>query len=216
MPFNTAAKNAMLDALDESATQITHVAVWQLTDPGTGTNATGSEATGGSPAYARQAVTWGAAASELKANTNAITFDLPAGTYAFLCYFNAATGNTGNYRGFAPINGTIRGFFAVDTTLTNDQFLSPAHGLANGDRVMLFNTFGGALPTGVAEGTVYFVVNATTDAFKVSATSGGAAVDLTAVGAGEGYFEKIVPETFGSQGQLTVAIGGLVHDLTAI
>lgn len=217
MPFNTPAKNVMLDALDESNTQITHVAVWPLTDPGTGTNATGTEPTGGSPAYARQAVTWGAASGEAKSNTNAITIDLPAGTYGFLCFFNASTGNTNNYRGYLPINGgTARGFAAVDTTLANDQFLSPGHGLANGDRVLLYNVFGGALPTGVAEGTVYFVVNATTDTFKVSTTSGGTAVDLTAPGGGEIYFEKVVPEVFGSQGQLTIAAGALTLDLLGI
>jgi hypothetical protein len=216
VPFNTPAKNTMLDALDESATQITHVAVWQLADPGTGTNAAGTEATGGTPTYARQAVTWGAAASEVKQNTNALTFDVPAGTYGFLCFFNASTGNTGNFRGYVPINGTVRGFFSVDTTLANDQFLSPGHGLANGDRVMLFNVLGTALPTGVAEGTIYFVVSAATDTFKVSTTSGGAAVDLTGVGGGEGYFEKVIPETFASQGQLTVAVGALTLDLTGI
>lgn len=216
MPFNTAAKNVMLDALDESATQITHIGVGNLSDPGTGTNYAGTEATGGSPAYARQAVTWGAAASEIKQNTGALTFDVPAGTYGFLLFFNASTGNTGNFRGYAPINGTVRGFFSVDTTLTNDQFLSPGNGLANGDRVMLFNAFGTALPTGVAEGTVYFVVNVATDTFKVSTTLGGSAVDLTGVGGGEGYFEKVIPETFASQGQLTVAISALILDLTAI
>jgi hypothetical protein len=216
MPFNTTAKNEMLDALDESNSKITHVAAWTLTDPGTGTNATGTEANGGTPAYARQAVTWGVAAAELKQNTGALTIDVPAGTYGFLCFFNASTGNTNNYRGYAPINGTVRGVFAVDTTLTNDQFLSPGHGLANGDRVMLFNAFGTTLPTGVSEGTVYFVVSAATDTFKVSATSGGAAVDLTGVGGGEGYFEKVIPETFASQGQITVAVGALTLDLTGV
>jgi hypothetical protein len=216
VPFNTAAKNVMLDALDESATQITHVGVGNLSDPGTGTNYAGTEASGGSPAYARVAVTWGAAASEIKQNTNSMTIDVPAGTYGFFLFFNASTGNTGNYRGYAPINGTVKGFFTVDTTLTNDQFLSPAHGLSNTDRVMLFNAFGTALPTGVSEGTVYFVVNAATDTFKVSTTSGGAAVDLTAVGGGEGYFEKVIPETFASQGQLTIAASALTLDLTGI
>lgn len=216
MPFNTLAKHVMLDALDESATQITHVGVGNLSDPGTTTNYAGTEATGGSPAYARQAVTWGAAASEIKQNTGALTFDVPAGTYGFFLFFNASTGNTNNYRGYAPINGTVRGFFSVDTTLTNDQFFSPGNGLANGDRVMLFNAFGTALPTGVSEGTVYFVVNVATDTFKVSATLGGAAVDLTGVGGGEGYFEKVIPEVFASQGQLTIAISALTLDLTGV
>lgn len=216
MPFNTAAKNVMLDALDESATQITHVGVGNLTDPGTGTNYAGTEATGGSPAYARQAVTWGAAASELKQNTGALTFDLPSGTYGFLLFFNASTGNTGNYRGYAPINGTVQGVGAVDTTLTNDQILSPGHGLVDGDRVQLFNVFGTSLATGLTEGTVYFVVNSATNTFKVSTTSGGAAVDITALGGGEVYFQKVIPEVYGAQGQLTVAIGALTLDLTGV
>lgn len=216
MPLNDASKNAMLDALDESVTQITHVAVWQLTDPGTGTNATGTEAVGGAPAYARQAVTWGAAAAGVKSNTGALTFDVPAGTYGFLCFFNASSGNTNNYRGYAPINGTIRGFATVDTTLANDQFLSPSHGLSNDNRVMLFNVFGTALPTGAAEGTVYFVVSAATDTFKISTTQGGAAVDLTAIGGGECYFEKVIPEVFASQGQITVAASALTLDLTGV
>ena len=41
-------------------------------------------------------------------------------------------------------------------------------------------------------------------------------MDLTGVGGGEGYFEKVIPETFASQGQLTVAVGGLTLDATAI
>lgn len=214
MPLNNTAIHAALDALDESVTQITHIGLHTLTDPGTGTNAGAGEATGGSPAYARQAVTWGAAASLVKSNTGTLTFDVPAGTYAFFTMWNASTGNTSNYRGHIPFGGAsaIKGFFSVDTTLTNDQFLSPGHGMSNTDRVMLFDVFGAALPTGVSEGTIYFVVNAATDTFKVSTTSGGAAVDLTAVGGGEGYFQRVIPEVFGAQGQITVAAAALVLD----
>lgn len=214
MPFNDAAKNAALDALDESATQITHIGVHTLTDPGTGTNANSGEATGGSPAYARVAVTWGAAASGQKANTGALAIDVPSGTYAFFTYFNASTGNTGNYRGYAPFGGAsaLKGFFSVDTTLANDQLFSVGHGMSDGDRVMVFNVFAESLPTGLTEGTVYFVVSSATNTFKVSATSGGAAVDITAAGGGEGFWQRVVPETFASQGQVTAAIGALVLD----
>jgi hypothetical protein len=219
MPFNTAAKHVMLDALDESVTQITHIGVLAFgTDPGTGTNHAGVEATGGTPAYARQAVTWGAAAGEVKSNTGALTFDVPAGTWGYLGYFNAVTGNTGNYRGYGLMGGAtpLKGVAAVDTTLTNDQLLSPGHGLANTDRVILYNLFGTALATGLTEGTAYFVVNATADTFKVSLTSGGAAVDITALGGGEVYFERVVPETNAAQGQITVAVGQLILDLTGV
>lgn len=221
MPFNDAAKNSALDALDEVAAAptifVTHVGVHTLADPGTGTNASGTEATGGTPAYARQAVTWGAAASGQKSNTNALTFDVPAATYGFFTLFNAATGNTNNYRGYIPFGGasTLKGFFSVDTTLANDALFSRAHGMSDNDRVMLFNVFAESLPTGLGEGTIYHVVQSTTDSFKVATTSGGTPADITAVQGGEGYWQRVVPEVFGAQGQITVAAGALVLDATA-
>lgn len=216
MPFNDPAKNAMLDALDESATQITHVGVHTVTDPGTGTNALTGEATGGSPAYARVAVTWGAAATGQKANTNAFAIDVPAGSYAFLTYWNVGTtANTGNYRGYAPINGSVKGFGTVDTAgITSDAIQSAAHGLVDTDRVMVFNVFAESLPAGLTEGVIYYVVSSATDTFKVSLTLGGGAVNVT--GQGELFFQKVIPEVFASQGQITVAAGALVLDATGI
>ena len=217
MPFNDLGRNKALDGLDESVSgAITHVGVGNSTDPGTGTNYAGTEATGGSPAYARQAVTWGPASAGQKSNSAGLTFDVPAGTYAFLLFFNASSGNTNNYLGYAPINGSVKGFFSVDTTLANDQLFSVAHGLADGDRVQLFNVFSESLPTGLAEGTAYFVVASATNTFKVSTTSGGSAVDITALAGGEGFFQKVIPEVFGAQGQITVATGQLVLDGTGI
>lgn len=225
MPFNDLARNAALDGLDEGvAAGILYVGVNTLVTgppsdgtPGTGATAAATEATGGSPAYARQAVTWAAASGGLKSNSGSLTFDVPPGTYAFLTLWNASTGNTGTqYRGWAPINGSVKGFFSVDTTLTNDALFSVAHGLADGDRVILFNVFSESLPTGLTEGAVYYVVNSTTNSFKVSNSSGGAAVDITAVGGGEGYFQKVIPEVFASQGQITVAVGQIVLDATGI
>jgi len=227
MPFNTVALNVMLDALDETATQITHIAIHQLTTapgadgtPGIGTNANTAaspEATGGSPAYARLAITWAAAASGQKTGSSGIlTFDVPAGTYAFFGEYNASTGNTNNYRGFIPFGGAsaIKGFASVDTTLTNDQLLSVAHGMADGDRVILSPVFGEAIPTGLTEGAVYFVVSSAANTFKVSNTLGGGAVDITAVGGGEVYWQRVVPEVFAAQGQITVAANALVLDAT--
>lgn len=219
MPFNTTAQNAMLDALDESNTQITHIGIGQLgTDPGQGTNNASTEATGGSPAYARQAVTWGAAASGVKQNTGALTFDVPAGTYAYFLLMNASTGNTSNYRGYIPFGGAsaLKGFASIDTTLTNDQFLSPGHGMADNDRVIIYNVFGDTISSGLTEGTVYYVVNSATNTFKVSTTQGGAAVDITALNGGECFWQRVVPEVFASQGQITVAISALTLDATGI
>lgn len=212
MPFNDTALHTMLNALDE----ITHIGINTLTDPGTGTNLIGGEAAGGTPAYARKAVTWSAPASRQVSNTAQLTFDVAAGTYGFYTLWTADTGNVGVYRGYLPFGGTVKGVASVDTTLTNDQFLSPGHGLVDTDRVMLFNMFGETFPTGPSEGTIYFVVNSAANTFKVSTTSGGAAVDITALGSGEVFFQKVVPETFGAQGQIVPAIGQLVLDLTAL
>jgi hypothetical protein len=217
--FNNSARHLMLDALDEAATGgIDFIGILQTGDPGQGTNFTGTEATGGSPAYARKAVTWSAAAAGQKKNSAAITFDVAAGEYSHFLLMDAVTGNTNNYLGAIPFGGAsaLKGFASVDTTLTNDQFLSPGHGLSNTNRVQLHDTFGAALPTGITEGTLYYVVNAATDTFKVSTTSGGAAVDLTAVGGGEVYWQQVIPETFGAQGQITVAIDALVLDANVV
>jgi hypothetical protein len=227
MPFNTPALNVMLDALDESATQVTHIAVHSLSvapgsdgTPGIGTNAatgTSAEATGGSPAYARQAITWGAAASGQKTGSSGtLTFDVPAGTYAFFGLYNASSGNTNNYRGYIPFGGSsaLKGFASVDTTLTNDQLLSVAHGMSDGDRVILSPVFGETIPTGLTDGAVYYVVSSAANTFKVSNTLGGAAVDITATGGGEVYWQRVIVEVFAAQGQITVAANQLVMDIT--
>ena len=61
-------------------------------DPG-GTGTVVGEVTGGSPAYARKAITWGAPAAGVVTAT--VTFDVPISTtvtFAGVC--SAATGNT--------------------------------------------------------------------------------------------------------------------------
>lgn len=69
---------------------ITHVSL-HTADPGlTGT----SEVTGGSPAYARQSITWAAWSGGSSSNTNALIFDVPAGTYNHVGYWSASSGGT--------------------------------------------------------------------------------------------------------------------------
>lgn len=218
--FNDPAKNAMLNALDETAI-VDFIGIFTAADPGTGTNFTGTEATGGAPAYARQGVVWGAAASGQKSNTGTLTFDLPAGTYGFFGLFDVVTGNTNNYFGYLPFRGNpasaVRGFGTVDATgVTNDTITSNGHGLTTDDRVMVFNVFAESVPAGLTEGTIYFVLASglTADVFKVSLTSGGAAINIT--GQGEVYFEEVIPEIYAGQGQLTVAAGALVLDATTM
>jgi hypothetical protein len=54
-----------------------------------------SEVTGGSPAYARKAITWTSPASSAMSNSAQIVFDVPTGTtIRFIGYWSAATGGT--------------------------------------------------------------------------------------------------------------------------
>jgi hypothetical protein len=89
-------------------------------DPGTSDSATG-EVTGGSPAYARKALTWGAAAAS--AITSAATpFDVPSGTT--VTYFGVASTNVA---GAATIGDSVsvtsqafasQGVYTVTATYT--------------------------------------------------------------------------------------------------
>jgi hypothetical protein len=219
MPFNDTAKNLAFSAgIANTTSGIKFVGVGVLGDPGTATTLTGTEATGGSPAYARVAVAWSAPATGTDANSGALTIDVPPGSYSDLLYFNAISGNAvGNYLGYAPINGSVKGYATVNAAgVTADAITSAAHGLVNTDRFRVYNVFAESLPagTGFTEGALLFVVGATTDTFQASLTSGGAAIDLTSIG--EMFFQKVIPETFASQGQITVAIGALVLDATAM
>lgn len=54
-----------------------------------------NELSGGSPAYARKAITWGSAASGTRSSTNSQVFDVPAGsTVAEVGYWSAPSGGT--------------------------------------------------------------------------------------------------------------------------
>lgn len=56
------------------------------------------------------------------------------------------------------------------------------HSLVNGNRVNITTT--GGIPTGLTAGTNYYVVNATTDTFQLSATLGGSAINTTGTQSG--------------------------------
>lgn len=89
MSLATASKNTALDAVSMTYASL------HTGDPGdTGIN----EVTGGSPAYARQAITLDAAAAGARAASTQPTFDIPASTtVTYLGLWDAET--DGNYRG---------------------------------------------------------------------------------------------------------------------
>ena len=182
--------NTMLDAITYD------LALLHTAYSATGAN----EVTGGSPAYARKAITLGAAASRSKAATTQPVFDIPAGTTV---RFIGVWTNAGTvFRGMFANGGMEKGF-QVD--LTNNKILCEAHGLVDNDKVVFY---GGTPPTGLTEGTVYFVVGNTAadpDTFQASLTQGGAAIDITGQPAAQCKFAKIIEEgPYGAQGTFTV------------
>jgi hypothetical protein len=155
-----------------------------------------NEVSGGT--YARQGATWGTATGGGVTQTGNADVPIPAATTVkYVGYWNALT--TGTFKGAAPVGGTPMEYW-VDATA--DTINRNAHGLANGTRVVFLN---GTAPGGLTEGTEYFVVNTATNSFKVAATLGGTAIDLTAAGADTSIVSAMVPESFGNAGTLRVS-----------
>jgi hypothetical protein len=75
-------------------------------------------------------------------------------------------------------------------TIATDTIAYTAHGLYAGDAVKYFHG-GGTAATGLTNNTTYYVIASglTSDAFKVSATDGGTAVDISGTGNNAQYFE---------------------------
>lgn len=154
------------------------------------------EITGGSPAYARKTVTWTTPASRSILLAGAVTFDVPASTVAWIGRWNAVTGGT--FLGMGAVQGDEKEF-SVD--ITTNVITQTAHGYLDTNTIVFY---GGTPPGGLVEGTTYYVRDKTTDTYKVAATSGGTAIDITTVPAAACVVSKIIPEVFGAQGMVNV------------
>jgi len=191
--LTTAEKNVAMDA---QAARIPFMSL-HTAFPGSGG---ANEVAGG--AYARKAASWGSAASSKVDLSGSLVFDVPGGTtVSWLGYQSASS--AGTYRGCMPLGGAPKEFTVDPTT---DVFRAEGHGYADTQTVVFF---GGSCPTGLTEGQIYFVRDATTDTFKVAATSGGLAIDITGVGDVDVVVSKITPETFGGDGTYTLTAGSL-------
>lgn len=94
--WDTTARNVALDAVTALCTRL----ALHTGDPGAA-NTAANEVTGGSPAYARKAVAFSAAAAGSTTPTADVVFDVPAATVAWLSGWNTA--------------GTVR-YFKKDVT----------------------------------------------------------------------------------------------------
>ena len=149
-----------------------------------------NEVSGGAPAYAKKAITINAASGGQRVLNAAVTFDVPACTVKWVGFYNGAT-----YVGCAPNGGaTPKNFMAI---ASSDLVYSAGHGYSDTQKIVFFN---GTPPGGLTEGTTYFVRDATTDTFKVAATSGGAAIDLTTASSFGCVVSAITEDVYAVQG----------------
>lgn len=206
MPLNANGRNACLSG--GLTDVVTHVSVHDDVPSSSGSN----EVAGGS--YARVAVSWNSPVSGQVSNDGALSHSMPAGSSAVaLGLWSAAT--SGTFYGWLPVGSALFGVGTVDSAgVSSDAIQSAGHGLSDGDRVLLFNTFAEALPAGLSEDILYWVVSASTDTFEVSATDGGSSVDVT--GQGELVWMSCIPEVFGSAGTLVTDDGALVVDANGV
>ena len=150
-----------------------------------GYTSTGTEVTTtNDPQYERKAMAFDAADStDLIDNTSEVAFDAadPAGVYPFDVVawgiFDALTG--GNIWDFGFLGGSLTDFTALAAT---DVFTSVGHAFSDTTPVVLT---GANLPGGFVTGTKYFVRDLSGSTFKLAATSGGAAIDVTSDGYGQ-------------------------------
>ena len=167
-------------------------------DPGAaGTQATNEVAYAG---YARIAIARTAAGFTVTGNTAALAamisfaqVQAAAGNALFFGFGAALTGAGELFRS-GPLGSKLGEF----TAATSGTITIPAHGLIVGSTVCFeAPTGGGALPTGITAGTLYYVTSVpTADTITVSTTLGGSAVAITASGDGDAY--KVTPIILGA------------------
>ncbi len=140
--------------------------------------------------YARVAITFAAPAAGLGGrfvqNSAPVTFaaKTDAGSVNVIAVGIWDASTAGNLDEVIYLDGDDPFIAVVDGTgVTNNTLAATNHGLANDQRVRVLRLPGtGAVPTGLSENTTYWVVGTANDTFQLSATQGGAAIDLTAEG----------------------------------
>jgi len=85
----------------------------------------------------------------------------------------------------------VAGYAATMTAVAATNVLTAVgHSYADTDPVRFWNT-GGSLPGGLVANTDYYVRDVSGDTFKVAATSGGSAIDITTPGTGVHFVGEI-------------------------
>jgi hypothetical protein len=185
MSATTAARNAHLTAVTIDAMSL-HSGF-----PGQ----TGASELSGS-GYARQTTSMNAASGGVRTLATAETFTVGAGHVVRWVGLWASS----VFMYYSPNGGSPQEFQATPST---DVVSCPAHGFSDTNTIVFY---GGTVPAPLVEGTIYYARDCTTDTFKVAATAGGAAIDLSGTGAGDCAVSRIYEDSYA---------GADTHQITA-
>lgn len=134
-------------------------------------------------AVARSGAGWTVSGNQVS-NAAAITFAMCGLTGATITHFGIGTDAAGAgkllYSG--PLGTVIQGPFTA--IAAGDLITIPGHSLAVDERVAFYPAFGSSLPTGITEGTIYWVKTVASNDITISTTQGGGTLDITAAGDG--------------------------------
>lgn len=190
---------AIANVADNAATSpLTNLQVaLHATWPGAAGNQTSGEVsyTGyGRVAVARTSGGWSVSGNQVSP-VSAVSFGPCTAGSATAYFFSVGTAASGT--GKILDVGVIGGGPKIAVGFTSDTITAPGHGLAVNDPVCFWATLGNSLPTGITEGTVYYVKTAPdADNITISATQGGTVLDITASGAG--VVQKLTPISISS------------------
>lgn len=198
LEFNNVAFAGLGDAggLLPSAAPGSYYLSWHTASPGEAGDQTTSEATYTS--YARTAISRNGSAGFTVTGSSVSptsTVNTPActGGSNVITHFGLGTASSGagKLTRYGPI-GTRQGAFTA--LASSDTFTIPGiTGVAVNDNISFFAVKGQSLPTGITAGTLYFVKTVSGTQVTISATAGGATIDITTDG--EGYAFKNQPIT---------------------
>jgi len=157
-----------------------------------------NECSGGS--YAQQVIAFGTASGGIRTQTGAASFTITAQTVRWVGYWQA-----GNWLYAAPAGGASPKNFIV---LPNDDTVySPTHGWSDSQKVVIYN---GTPPAGTDEGQILYVRDAGTNTFKLAATDGGAAIDMTSAPSWGAVIAAITEYAYAGTGTFSVESSTIV------
>lgn len=152
-------------------------------DPGSGDDQTVNEANFGGyarVAVARSAAGWTVASNQVS-NTSAVTFPQCTSGSNTITHFGVGTASSG--AGHLPYSfPLISNYYDMTAVASTDTIAAPGHTLSVNDPIEVVPAPGGTLPGGLAVGTIYYVKTVSGNNLTLSATVGGATLDITTDG----------------------------------